>query len=177
MIELAPGAPVDVMITLTPLNTMQAATDLLWSPVLRKFPNLKFALSEGGTGWLPYWLERIDYVHQQHRFWTNQEFGDQLPSQVARDHFIFCFISDRSGVEQRHAIGIDNITWECDYPHSDSSWPNSPESVSKQLDGVAEDEIAKMTHENAIRIFRYDPFAHRAKEQCSVVALRAEARD
>ncbi len=66
----------------------------------------------------------------------------QLPSQVARDHFTFCFISDRSGVDQRHAIGIDNITWECDYPHSDSSWPNSPESVAKQLDGVPDDEVA-----------------------------------
>ena len=44
-IEIAPGAPIDIMITLTPLNTMEAATDLLWSQVLRKFPNLKFALS------------------------------------------------------------------------------------------------------------------------------------
>ena len=65
------------MITLTPLNTMEAATDLLWSQVLES-SNLKFALSEGGTGWLPYWLERIDYVYQQHRFWTGQDFGDAL---------------------------------------------------------------------------------------------------
>src|SRR5205807_1252418 len=81
------------------------------------------------------------------------------PSQVARDHFTFCFISDRAGVEDRHAIGIGNITWECDYPHSDSSWPHSPESVIKQLDGVPDHEINKITHENARRIFRYDPFA------------------
>ncbi len=163
------------MITLTPLNTMEAATDLLWSQVLRKFPNLKFALSEGGTGWLPYWLERIDYVYQQHRFWTGQDFGDELPSQVARDHFTFCFISDRAGVDEREAIGIDNITWECDYPHSDSSWPNSPESVAKQLDGVSDDIVNKITYENAMRIFRYDPFAHRSKEQSTTGALRAEA--
>ncbi len=147
------------MITLTPLNTMQAATDLLWSPVLRKFPNLQFALSEGGTGWIPYWLERIDYVYHQHRFWTHQDFGDTLPSQVARDHFSFCFISDRAGVEQRDAIGVDNITWECDYPHSDSSWPNSPESVAKQLAGVDDAVVNKLTHENAMRIYQYDPFA------------------
>jgi predicted TIM-barrel fold metal-dependent hydrolase len=145
--------------------------------VLRKFPNLQFALSEGGTGWLPYWLERIDYVYQQHRFWTGQDFGAELPSQVARAHFTFCYISDRSGVENRHAIGIDNITWECDYPHSDSSWPNSPESLSKQLEGVPDDEIAKMTNLNAMRIFRYDPFAHRPKERSTVAALRSEARD
>jgi predicted TIM-barrel fold metal-dependent hydrolase len=175
MLGLKDGAPFDVLITMTPLNSMSAATDLLWSNVLRRFPDLKFALSEGGIGWLPYWLERIDYVYQQHRFWTHQDFGDQLPSQVARDHFTFCFISDRAGVEDRHAIGIDNITWECDYPHSDSSWPHSPESVIKQLDGVPDDEINKITNENAMRVFRYDPFAHRPKEKCTVGALRAEA--
>jgi predicted TIM-barrel fold metal-dependent hydrolase len=177
MLEIAPGAPIDIMITLTPLNLMQAATDLLWSPVLRKFPNLQFALSEGGTGWLPYWLERIDYVYQQHRFWTHQDFGDKLPSQVAAEHLTYCFISDRAGVEERHAIGVDSITWECDYPHSDSSWPHSPESMAKQFAGVPEDEINKMTYENAMRVFRYDPFAHRPKERATAGALRAEVKD
>ncbi|MBV8559168.1 MAG: amidohydrolase [Acidimicrobiia bacterium] len=173
MLGLKDGAPFDVLITMTPLNSMSAATDLLWSNVLRKFPDLKFALSEGGIGWLPYWLERIDYVYQQHRFWTHQDFGDQLPSQVARDHFTFCFISDRAGIEERHAIGMDNITWECDYPHSDSSWPHSPESVIKQLDGVPDVEINKITHENAMRVFRYDPFSDIPKEKATVAALRA----
>ena len=173
MLGLKEGAPFDVLITMTPLNSMSAATDLLWSDVLRRFPDLKFALSEGGIGWLPYWLERIDYVYQQHRFWTHQDFGDQLPSQVARDHMTFCYISDRAGVEQRHAIGIDNITWECDYPHSDSSWPHSPESVIKQLDGVPDNEINKMTYENAMRVFRFDPFATIPKEKATVGALRS----
>jgi predicted TIM-barrel fold metal-dependent hydrolase len=176
-IETAPGAPLDVMITLTPLSLMHAASDLLWSPVLRKFPNLQFALSEGGTGWIPYWLERIDYVYQQHRFWTHQDFGDQLPSQVARDHFTYCFISDRTGIVERHEIGVDSITWECDYPHSDSSWPNSPESVAKQFEGVPDDEVNKMTHENAMRVFRYDPFAHRPRERSTAAALRTEVPD
>jgi hypothetical protein len=67
------------------------------------------------------------------------------------------------------------MTWECDYPHSDSSWPNSPESVAKQLDGVSDDIVNKITYENATRIFRYDPFAHRSKEQSTTGALRAEA--
>jgi predicted TIM-barrel fold metal-dependent hydrolase len=175
MLGMAEGAPIDVMITLTPLNGMHAATDLLWSPVLRKFPDLQFALSEGSIGWLPYWLERADYVYQQHRFWTHQDFGDQLPSQVARDHFTFCFISDSAGVAQRDRIGIDRITWECDYPHSDSSWPHSPESIMKQMDGVSDADINKITNENAMRIFRFDPFAHRPKNKCTVGALRAEA--
>jgi predicted TIM-barrel fold metal-dependent hydrolase len=174
-IEVAPGAPIDIMITLTPLNAMHAATDLLWSPVLRKFPNLHFALSEGGIGWLPYWLERIDYAYQQHRYWTHQDFGDQLPSQVAKDRFTFCFISDAAGLETRHLIGVDNITWECDYPHSDSTWPHSPETLMKQLAGVPDDEINKVTYENAMGVFGFDPFTHRPREKCTVGALRSEA--
>jgi predicted TIM-barrel fold metal-dependent hydrolase len=175
-IPMLTDAPIDVMITLTPLNLFQTASNLIWSPVLKRFPDIQFALSEGGIGWLPYFLERIDYVYERHRFWTHQQFGDMLPSQKARENFTFCFIDDKAGVANRRLIGIDNITWECDYPHSDSSWPQSPEALAKHFDDTVSDEdINKMSHLNAIRAFRYEPFAHRPKEQCSVGALRAEA--
>ena len=177
VLALEPGAPIDIMITLTPLNTMHAATDLVWSPVLRKYPNLKFALSEGGTGWIPYWLERIDYTYQQHHYWTGQDFGGKLPSEVAREHFSFCFISDRNGIDDRHKIGVDSITWECDYPHSDSTWPTSPEALEKQFEGVPVDEVDKMSWQNAARVYQFDPFQHRTQEQCTVAALRAEVND
>ncbi len=174
MLELT-DAPIDVMITLTPLNAMQAASNIIWSPALKRFPDLKFALSEGGIGWMPYWLERLDYVYQRHRFWTNQQFGDMLPSQKAREVFTFCFIDDKAGVENRELIGVDNITWECDYPHSDSSWPQSPEALAKHFDGVADEDVDKITHLNAMRRFQFDPFAVRPREECTVGALRALA--
>ena len=176
-----PARPRDEGTVPRPLTGLDAfgtsETDLVWSQVLRKYPGIQFALSEGSIGWLPYWLERLDYVYQQHRFWTSQDFGDQLPSQVARDHLTFCYISDESGIEARHRIGIDNITWECDYPHSDSTWPHSPEAVMKQMAGVPDDEINKLTHLNAMRIFRYDPFSLRPREKSTVGALRAEVPD
>ncbi|MBA3654784.1 MAG: amidohydrolase [Actinobacteria bacterium] len=170
-------APIDVLITLQPMNIVLAAADLLWSPVLRKFPEIKFALSEGGIGWIPYFLERVDYVYQHHKAWTGQDFGEKLPSQLFRDRIITCFIDDPVGVEVRHRVGIDTITWECDYPHSDSTWPQSPETVMKSLAGVPDDEVNKMTHENAMRFFRFDPFAVRPRDECTVGALRAQATD
>jgi hypothetical protein len=94
---------------------------------------------------------------------------------VAKDHFTFCFISDAAGIEQRDRIGLDRIMWECDYPHSDSSWPLSPEALRKQLDNVSNAEINQMTHLNAMRVFRYDPFARRPRESCTVGALRSRA--
>jgi hypothetical protein len=170
-------APVDVMITVQPINIVACAADLLWSRVLRKFPRLKIALSEGGIGWIPYFLERADYVYQHHHAWTHQDFGAKRPSDVFREQIVTCFIDDPIGVANRHAVGLDTITWECDYPHSDTTWPHSPERLGAQLVGVPDAEVDQITHTNALRHFRLDPFAHIPNEQCRVRALRAQARD
>jgi predicted TIM-barrel fold metal-dependent hydrolase len=173
----AADSPPDVMITLQPMNIQSAAADLLWSRVLKTYPALRIALSEGGNGWVPYFLTRLDRTYEMHRAWTQQDFGGRLPSEVFREHFLTCFISDPIGVELRHKIGIDNICWEADYPHSDSMWPEAPE----ELDGVfrannaSDDDIRKMTHENAMRWYSFDPFVHVPKEEATVGALRRAA--
>jgi len=69
------------------------------------------------------------------------------------------------------------MCWEADYPHSDSTWPTSPERLMKSLDGVPDDDIEKMTYRNAMRHYRFDPFANTPKEECTVGALRARAAD
>ncbi len=92
-----------------------------------------------------------------------------------RERFLTCFIADPIGIKLRHDIGIDNISWECDYPHSDSSWPAAAEELAVVMDGLPDDEINKITYENACRWYSFDPFAHRTREQCTVGALRAEA--
>ncbi|WP_280501833.1 amidohydrolase family protein, partial [Nocardia farcinica] len=119
----APEAPMAVMIALFGCNSMYATADLLFSPVFHRHPRLKFALSEGGVGWVPYMLERIDETWERHRFYQNVN-QTVRPSELFRAHIYGCFISDQHGIDNRHKIGIDNITWECDYPHSDSNWPN-----------------------------------------------------
>ena len=151
-------APIDCLITLTPMNIVQAAADLVWSPVLRKFPDLKVALSEGGIGWIPYFLERVDYNYDRHHAWTGQDFGDMLPSEVFNRSVLTCFIDDRFGVASREFLDMDNVMWECDYPHSDSTWPMAPETLAKSLDGVCDHDIDRITHLNAMRHFHYDPF-------------------
>ncbi len=170
-------APIDVLITLQPMNIVQAAADLVWSPVLRRHPALRIALSEGGIGWIPYLLERIDYVYQHHHAWTGQDFGDMLPSELFKERVITCFIDDSFGIDNRRYLNIDNVTWECDYPHSDSTWPQAPEMAMKYLEGVDGPDVDKITHLNAMRHFRYDPFAVRDRARCTVQALRAEATD
>jgi predicted TIM-barrel fold metal-dependent hydrolase len=177
LVITAPDAPVDVLITLQPVNIVQAAADLLWSPVLRRFPDLRIALSEGGIGWLPYFYDRVDWIYARHRFWTGQDFGGRLPSEVFRERVVTCFIDDPAGVAMLERVGTDNVCWEADYPHSDSTWPTSPEQLATSIEaaGLDDETVRKITHANAMHHFRFDPFAHRPPERCTVGALRAEA--
>jgi len=177
LVVTSQDAPIDVLYTLTPMNIVQAAADVVWSHMLERFPSLTVALSEGGTGWIPYFLERIDYVYNQQHAWTGQDFGGRLPSEIFNHQVVTCFIDDAFGLASRDYLNIDNLTWECDYPHSDSTWPRSPEMVSKSLQGIDDGTVDKITHLNAMRIFNYDPFSTIPKDQCRVGALRAQATD
>jgi len=168
-------APIDVLITVTPMNIVRAAADLIWSPVLRQFPDIKVALSEGGIGWIPYFLERIDYNYQKHHIWTGQDFGDRLPSEVFNEHVITCFIDDAFGVASRDYLNMDNVTWECDYPHSDTTWPTAPEQLWKYIGELPKHDIDRITHLNAMTHFNYHPFSVIPKELSTVGALRERA--
>jgi predicted TIM-barrel fold metal-dependent hydrolase len=178
LVITAQDAPVDVMIVLQPMNIVQCAGDLIHSPVFKKFPDLTVALSEGGIGWIPYFLERLDHSYRVHKAWTGADFGSKMPSEVFLEHVVLCFISDPVGLElARDHIGIDRITVEIDYPHSDTTWPRSPEQLLGEFDRakLTDGEIDAVTHENAMRFFHYDPFSHVPREKATVGALRAAA--
>jgi hypothetical protein len=178
LITLAPEAPIDHHIVLPTQLTLMAAQDLLFGPTLRKFTDLKIALSEGGIGWIPYYLNRADR-HYQNQVWTGQDFGDKLPSDVFREHCLACFITDPAGLKLRHDIGVETLAWECDYPHTDTTWPRSPEVLMSEFEtaGVPDDEINLITFENSCRFFGFDPFTQIPRQDATVGALRALAPD
>jgi predicted TIM-barrel fold metal-dependent hydrolase len=176
LIKLPPEAPIDHTIVIPTQVTMLVAQDLLFGPTLRKYPALRVALSEGGIGWIPFYLERADR-HFKNQSWIHNDFGGKLPSEVFRDHFLACFITDPSGLEAQHRIGVDILAWECDYPHTDTTWPESPELLWDELQaaGTTDENIEKITWKNALRFFDWDPFTHMPKDQSNVGALRALA--
>jgi len=178
LITLAPDAPLDHHIILPTQLTLMALQDILFGRTLRMFPDLKVALSEGGIGWIPYYLERADR-HAKNQLWLDQDWSKRMPSQIFRDQVLACFITDPVGVKVRNEIGIDNLAWECDYPHTDSTWPRSPELLWDELQaaGATDPEINKITFENSCRFFGFDPFAHISKSQATVGALRATATE
>jgi predicted TIM-barrel fold metal-dependent hydrolase len=169
------STPIVASMAATPLAIGNCAADLVFSQVPQQFPELRFALSESGIGWIPYFLERCDYVEEQHRGWTHTNLGGARPSEVFRRQFMSCFFQDRSGILLRDEIGVECIAWECDYPHSDSTWPESPEVLYSCLEGVSDEEIELITHTNAMRWWNFDPVAGKSRAQCTVGALRAAA--
>jgi predicted TIM-barrel fold metal-dependent hydrolase len=177
-IKSAPDVPIDNLIILSCQVTVLAVQDLLWGPAMRTYPGLKIAFSEGGIGWIPFYLDRCDR-HYTNQRWLRRDFGGRLPSDVFREHSLACYVSDPTSLKLRHEIGIDNIAWECDYPHSDSIWPDAPEQVLAELEAAGADDpdIDKITWQNACRFFGWDPFAVVPKDQATVGALRARATD
>ncbi|MDQ2651160.1 MAG: amidohydrolase [Actinomycetota bacterium] len=152
--DVAPDANFAVAIALFGMNSQFTTVDLVFSPVFHKFPKLKVALSEGGTGWIPYVVERLDYVWERHRYYTGVN-QDARPSDLFRDHIFGCFISDQAGIDQRHVIGINNIMFEGDYPHSDSNYPASRKKLAEAMLDVPDDEARLIAEDNARRVFNF----------------------
>ena len=126
-------APVAVAATLSFGNAMASLADFLFSGVLVRFPTLKLAYSEGQIGWLPYILERADDVWREHRAWGGvKDIVPEPPSTYFHRQVYGCFFRDQHGLDSLDVIGADNITFETDYPHTDSTWPDT-RAVAEQM--------------------------------------------
>jgi predicted TIM-barrel fold metal-dependent hydrolase len=148
-----PEAPAALSYALLQVGSMQSSVNLMMSPVCRKFPGLKFVFSEGGIGWLPNALERADRMWQRHKAYSG--FDDTLPSEVFRQNMYLCMIEEPVCLKYREDIGVDKIMWECDYPHTDTVWPESQQSIGEVFDaaGCTPEEIEAISHGNAERVF------------------------
>jgi predicted TIM-barrel fold metal-dependent hydrolase len=171
-------APAGVQMTTSSAMSIYTLVDLVWAPFWDRFPNLKFSITEGDVGWIPYFLWRAEHVNNRHSGWIQHDFGSYSgPTDIFNRHILCCMISDPISIKLLDELNVDNLCWESDFPHSDGTWPHAPESLVDLLAGVPDDAVAKITHENAMRHYHFDPFAHRAKEQCKAGVLRAESPD
>ena len=141
-----PDINFDEYMVLSTQVTVLAVQDLLWGHAMRQFPDLKIAFSEGGIGWLPFLMDRVDR-HYENQRWTGQDFGSKRPSDVLREHSLACFIADPTSLKLYKEIGIDMIAFETDYPHSDCLWPDAPEALLAQCEGAgcSDEDIEKIS--------------------------------
>jgi hypothetical protein len=139
-------------------NAQLALTDWMFSGLLAKYPNVKLAFSESQIGWIPYVLERMDRIWRIGNATANIDKSIvQEPSSYMPGRVYGCFFEDTFGVESRNAIGIDQITFEADYPHQDSTYPYTYEYLSTVLADVPEEDAYKIARGNAITLLDLDP--------------------
>jgi predicted TIM-barrel fold metal-dependent hydrolase len=147
-------APYGVMHAMTPMNLSLACADWLFSDNFRRFPDLKLCLSEGGIGWIPYVLERLDDTYEE-------RLADDLqlplpPSAYFKRQMAATFQKDVHGVQAMARLAPDNVMWGSDYPHRDGTWPFSQKAIEEQFRDVPAAVAGKILRENVRRIYRIE---------------------
>ncbi len=149
-----PDAPQDVVGVLFFVYAIFAAVDWLFTGLPSRYPDLKICMSEGGIGWVAALLDRLDHMGSYSAMYGNWK-GDLTPREVLQRNFWFCAVEDPSAFVQRDRIGVDHILVESDYPHCDSTWPNTQRVIEEELGGLPAEDIAKMTWKNASELYRH----------------------
>ena len=166
-IEIGPpgGAPLQIGATLFGQRSLTACAEWLWSEYPLRHPTLKIAMSEGGIGWVAMLLDRLDNMVDRSGYGRG---WDIRPAEVVRRNFWFCTIDDPSTIDTRHAIGVENIMVEVDYPHGDGTWPDTQRVIEECWGHIPTDELRAMCCENAAALYRHplpDPCC-RAERSC-----------
>lgn len=151
----AAGSPQETAFVLFPLAGARTLAEWLFAGVPSRFPRLQIALSEGGIAWVPMIMDRVDYVLTHVGSSTQGWPWPDSPREVIQRNFNFCSIEFGSGLDMRETIGVDRIMVESDYPHADSSWPDTQALLRDAFRGVSDDHVRKMTWGNASRLFRH----------------------
>jgi predicted TIM-barrel fold metal-dependent hydrolase len=157
MVDLPPDGPtLQLGATLFGQMSLTACAEWLWSKVALRHPELQIAMSEGGIGWVAMLLDRLDNIVDRSGYGRDFDATGALrPSDVLRRNFWFCTIDDPSTIDTRHAIGVDHIMVEVDYPHGDSTWPDTQDVIERCWGHLPTEELRMLTHENAARLYRW----------------------
>jgi predicted TIM-barrel fold metal-dependent hydrolase len=134
--------------------SLAACAEWLWSGYPDRFPNLKIAMSEGGIGWVAMLLDRLDNIMDRSGYGADV-FPGLRPAELVKRNFWFCTIDDPSTIDTRYRIGVENIMAEVDYPHGDSTWPDSQEVIHKYWGHLPSHELRAICSENAAQLYRF----------------------
>jgi predicted TIM-barrel fold metal-dependent hydrolase len=128
---------------------------MIFTGVYERFPELHISWIEIGAGWLPHFLEALD-----DKYWRNRSWGQlpivENPSFYWRRNNSCTFITDRSGIDLRHRVGVENMMWSSDYPHHGNDWPYSRKVIEDTMANIPTAERDLIVGGNAARIWHLD---------------------
>ena len=160
MPSTSPDAPFSVSSTITFANAMGSMCDYILSGVFVRFPQLRIAYAEGQVGWMPYVIERMDKIWQER---GDASFGIDLPappSSYIHNHIWGCIFDDEIGLKNRDVIGMEQICFEVDFPHADTTFPHTLAVATKICEkaNLSAEEIYLLMRGNAIKCFGLERF-------------------
>lgn len=168
-------SPSEVSVALFVMSGMVAATDWIYARIPLRFPELKIALSEAGVSWVPTAIERLRRGYRQRDASAIWSMDDPDPAELLLRNFWFTSIEDPSAFRQLDIIGEDNVMVESDYPHKDSSWPETQSLLRGQLEHLTTEQVRKICYQNACDLYRH-PEPPPALLASSAVGAGAESR-
>ncbi len=140
--------------SMPPIFMSQALSEWIVTGKFVRHPRLQLVLVEAGLGWIPYMLDRLDRVAAKSK-WDQRGMGlTEPPSYYWHHNVSATFEEDELGLDLRGHLGVDNLLWATDYPHPDSTWPESRTVIEKQFAQCTGEEKRRMTSDNAARLYR-----------------------
>ena len=134
------------------LAMAEPAAILVFSGVFQRFPKLRFVTVESGVGWMAFAAEYMDRTWEKQRFWTESKLTEK-PSFYMDQNVYGSFINDRLGITSRDLPGGKNIMWSSDYPHSETTFPNSKDVIDRDFVGVPEKDIREICADRAAKVY------------------------
>ncbi len=133
-------------------DAMNALFELIFYGVLHRYPRLKIVIVENEIGWLPFALQQWDYYYR--RFVKNNPPPiDREPSRYFERQVYATFFNDAVGGHNFGWWGVDNCMWSNDYPHANSTWPNSLKVIERDLGHLAPEARSKLVRENVVNLY------------------------
>ena len=132
-------------------------TALMWSGVFERYPNLKYVLTEVGSGWVGEKLRVLEFKAQDPIF---KHFTKDLTLSPTEYFQRNCFLG--SSFLPRHEahfcreIGVDKFMWGSDYPHLEGTWPNTRKALTETFHDFAEGDIRAILGLNAAKVYGFD---------------------
>src|SRR5215467_2306591 len=131
--------------------------DMIFSGVFERYPRLTVAIVEFELSWAPHILTSMDYTYRERHGEAIYRFTNGMkPSDFFHRNVVLSFQEDAIGIRLRDVIGVDNMMWGSDYPHSESTFPQSRKILAEILAGVPEAEQAKIVGGNTARVYGFD---------------------
>ena len=130
---------------------------MVFAGVFDRFPRLKVGSVEHETAWIPHWLKQMDFTYVERPVFTKgwKSKDGLMPSDYWRRNMFVEFMEDDLGIQMRDHIGVENMLWGSDYPHAESTWPRSQDFIKRIFKGAPEEDVRKITSENAAKMFGF----------------------